>query len=66
MEKFDLQKEFLTNLMEKKLAARVITNNGFQMTGRILGFDKYVIVLYVDGARQLVYKSAISTIREAV
>lgn len=66
MEKFDLQQEFLTPLMEKKLAARVITNNGFQMTGQILGFDRYAIVLYVDGARQLVYKSAISTIREVV
>lgn len=64
MEKFDLQQEFLTQLMEKKLAARVITNNGYQMTGQILGCDRYVIVLYVDGARQLVYKSAISTIRE--
>lgn len=66
MEKFDLQKEFLTNLMEKKLTVKVITNNGYQMTGHILGFDKYVIVLYVDGARQLVYKSAVSTIREEV
>lgn len=64
MEKFDLQNEFLTPLMEKKLPVRVITTNGFQMTGRILGFDKYVIVLYVDGARQMIYKSAVSTIQE--
>lgn len=64
MEKFDLQKEFLTNLMEKKLTARVVTTNGFQMTGRILGFDKYAIVMYVDGMRQMIYKSAVSTVKE--
>lgn len=63
---FDLQKDFLARLMREEQPVKIIVNNGYQMTGKILGYDRYVIVLYVDGARQLVYKSAISTIREAV
>lgn len=64
MERIDLQKEFLTNLMDKEFSVKVIMSNGFQITGRILGFDKYVIVLSVDGARQMVYKASVSTVRE--
>jgi host factor-I protein len=64
MGKIDLQKEFLTGLMEKELPARIITKNGFQMTGRLLGFDRYIILMQVDGVRHLVYKGAVSTIRE--
>ncbi len=37
--------------------------NGFQITGRVAGFDQFTVVLKGDqGEKQLVYKHAISTI----
>ena len=36
--------------------------NGFQMRGRITGFDPFVVVLDSDGKQQVIYKHAISTV----
>ena len=36
--------------------------NGFQMRGRITGFDAFVVVLDTDGKQQVIYKHAISTV----
>lgn len=56
------QSGFLARAMETGRRVNLITTNGYQMRGRISGFDRRVIVLETDGARQLVYKHAVSTI----
>lgn len=36
--------------------------NGFQMKGKIIGFDDISIVVETDRKQQLVYKHAVSTV----
>lgn len=59
----NIQNEFLDNLIANTVT--LITINGYQLKGRIAGHDQYTILLEVDGQRQLVYKSAVSTVKEA-
>ena len=40
----------------------IIMANGFQMRGTIIGADQFTILVESGGKRQLVYKSALSTI----
>lgn len=61
----NLQGQFLDKLQQEKKPVTVIVLTGFQMRGVITGHDQYSIQMDVDGKRQLVYKHAISTIREA-
>ena len=37
-------------------------NNGFKLTGTVLGFDNYVIFIETDRGQQLIYKHAITSI----
>ncbi|WP_103629886.1 RNA chaperone Hfq, partial [Bacillus thuringiensis] len=48
-----------------KLAKKEITLfliSGVRMTGRIVGVDKFTILMIVNGKQQLIYKQAVSTI----
>lgn len=65
MEKDNIQEQFLDCLKDGRRVVTVITINGFQLHGRITGYDQHTILIEVDGQQQLVYKTAISTIREA-
>ncbi|MNI78208.1 RNA-binding protein Hfq [compost metagenome] len=59
-----LQDDQLTQIQEKKLHCTIITKNGVQMQGTIVGHDKYVILfLSKTGIQSLIYKHAISTIK---
>ena len=40
----------------------LITTNGYQAKGRIVGFDRFTVVLLGKDGQQLTYKHAISTI----
>lgn len=60
----DVQEKFLDRLKDDRRAATVITINGFQMTGRIADHDQHTVLIEVNGQKQLVYKTAISTVRE--
>lgn len=59
----NIQGPFLGGLTDRTVT--VITVNGYQLKGRIVGHDQYTILLEVDGKRQLIYKSAVSTVKEA-
>lgn len=63
-DKTNLQEQFLDRLQQEQRPVTVIAVNGFQMKGRIIGHDQYSIKMDVDGKQQLVYKHAISTIKE--
>lgn len=57
--------DFLNKAFEEKRNVTVITTNGFQMHGIISGVDaeNRTITLEVDGNEQLIFMSAISTIK---
>lgn len=61
----NLQEQFLDKLQQGRTPVIVIIANGFQLKGRIEGHDQYTILLEAYGKQQLVFKSAISTVKEA-
>ncbi len=58
----DLQDLFLSRARRAQEPVTMFLMNGFQMRGRITGFDPFVVVLDSDGKQQVIYKHAISTI----
>ena len=60
--KIDLVDLLLARLQEERQVVTVIITNGFQMKGRITGFDDVVVVLEVRKEQQIVSRHAISTI----
>ena len=58
----DLQDLFLTRARRAQEPVTMFLMNGFQMRGKITGFDAFVVVLDTEGKQQIIYKHAISTI----
>ena len=58
----EVQDNYISNLKEQRTLSTVITINGYQMRGVIVGDDETSILVENDGERKLVYKHAISTI----
>ena len=61
-EKRNLQDTFLNNVRKEKNPVTVFLVNGVKLQGVITWFDNFCVLLRRDGAAQLVYKHAISTI----
>jgi host factor-I protein len=58
----DLQDLFLARARRAQENVTMFLMNGFQMRGKITGFDSFVVVLDTDGKQQIIYKHAISTV----
>jgi host factor-I protein len=58
----DLQKNILEELKNSKKEIEIILIKGFHIKGTIEGYDKYSIVVNVNGKQQTIYKHVISTI----
>ena len=59
----DIQENFLNQLHRDGRTVKVITINGFQLVGRVVGWDQFTLLVEDhDGRENLVYKSAVSTI----
>ncbi len=58
----ELQDLFLEQAVQTQVNVTMFLMNGFQMRGRIVGFDPFVVVLITDRKQQVIYKHAISTI----
>ena len=58
----EVQDKYISNLKEQRTPSTVITINGYQMRGVIVGDDETSILVENDGERKLVYKHVISTI----
>ena len=58
----DLQDLFLTRARRAQEPVTMFLMNGFQMRGKITGFDPFVVELDSDGKQQVIYQHAISTI----
>lgn len=59
----NIQEEFLKRLHRDGRTVKVITINGFQLVGRVVGWDQFTLLVEDhDGRENLVYKSAVSAI----
>ncbi|MGM0878159.1 MAG: RNA chaperone Hfq [Bacillota bacterium] len=52
----------LEELKNSEKEVEIILIKGFHIKGTIDGYDKYLIVVNVNGKQQTIYKHAISTI----
>ena len=50
------------NLQDSFLTIVVYLLNGFQVRGKVWGFDNFTVIMESEGKQQLIYKHAISTI----
>jgi host factor-I protein len=60
-----LQDVFLTRVAEAQVQVTMFLVNGVMLQGRIAAFDLFCMLLERDGAVQLAYKHAVSTIQPA-
>lgn len=58
----ELQDQFLEHALRSQVNVTMFLMNGFQMRGRIAGYDPFVVVLLTENKQQVIYKHAISTI----
>ena len=59
----NLQDLFLLRARLSRVNVTIFLMNGYQLRGRITGFDAFVVVvLSGEGKQQVIYKHAISTI----
>ncbi len=61
-----LQDNFLNHVRKQKISVTIFLVNGVKLQGVVAWFDSFCVLLKRDGASQLVYKHAISTIMPAV
>lgn len=59
-----LQEAFLHALCKKRSKVSIFLVNGVQLKGQIKDADNFTVLLVQDDQEQLIYKHAISTIRE--
>ena len=64
-DKKSLQDAFLNQVRKTKVPVTIFLINGVKLQGIITWFDNFCVLLRRDGASQLVYKHAISTIMPA-
>ncbi|MDD4781678.1 MAG: RNA chaperone Hfq [Tissierellia bacterium] len=62
MNTINLQDAFLNNVRKEKIIITIFLNNGYKLTGTVIGFDNYVLFIETDKGQQLVYKHAITSI----
>ena len=64
-DKQNLQDAFLKQVRKTKVPVTIFLINGGKLQGVVTWFDNFCVLLRRDGASQLVYKHAISTIMPA-
>ena len=60
--KYDLQNNLLNYVRKNEIPLIVYLTNGFQLRGKVLGFDNFTIIIEENDKEKLIYKHAISTI----
>lgn len=58
----NLQDAILNKLRKERIPVTVFLVNGFQIRGRVLGFDSFTVIMDAEGKQELVYKHALSTL----
>jgi host factor-I protein len=62
----NLQDEFLYGLKKDRQLITVYLMNGYKLSGKIKGFDRFIVVLDSNGQDIMIFKHAISTIGAGV
>ena len=62
MSKGSLQDAYLNALRKEHVPVSVYLTNSVKLIGNIEAFDAFVVVLTNNGASQMIYKHAISTV----
>ena len=58
----NLQDKILNIVRKKNITVTVYLTNGFQLKGKVVGFDNFTVILNNNNNNKLIYKHAISTI----
>ena len=58
----DLQNKFLEEIKKSNKIVKIFLVKGVPLLGTIEGYDKFSIIIKVNGKQQNIYKHAISTI----
>ena len=58
----NVQDSFFYNLRKDNVAITVRLTSGEERMGRLRRFDKFALVLEVDGREEMIYKHAISSV----
>lgn len=58
----NLQDTFLNNVRRERITVTVYLSNGFKLTGKVVGFDNYVVIVETDKGQQLIYKHSITSL----
>ena len=61
----NLQDFYLNTLWKENIAATFYLVNGFQIKGKVVGFDNFIVIIEADSRQQMVYKHALSTVLPA-
>ena len=59
---YEVEEKKLRHCVESKAEVVIYMGNGYQVHGRILAFDRNVIIAESNGREQMVYRHAVSTI----
>ncbi len=62
MGKTNLQDTFMNALRKAKTPCTVFTTNGVKISGVVLSFDTYTLLLGTDIGQQMIFKHAVSTV----
>ena len=57
-----VQDEFINSIRKQKAVITLYLMSGLKLQGRIRSFDKFSIILDINGCDHLIFKHAISTI----
>lgn len=58
----NLQDAFLNKCRIDKIRISVFMHSGYKLSGKVLGFDNYVIFFETEKGEHLIYKSSIASI----
>ncbi len=57
-----LQNEILNTSRKQKLEVTLFLVNGYRMSGKVVSFDQYTVLLNINNKQHLIFKHAISTV----
>ncbi|MBS3810922.1 MAG: RNA chaperone Hfq [Halanaerobiales bacterium] len=60
--KFNIQDTVLNHIRKNSIIVKIYLMNGVQLSGQVIGFDDFTILLEVENDLKVIYKHAVSTI----
>jgi host factor-I protein len=60
--KVNIQDTILNHVRKQSIGVKIYLMNGVQLSGHVIGFDDFTILLETDEDLKVIYKHAVSTI----